>query len=54
MVTATGSKAGTFSGAPVSAETSRATPRMDRQSALFGVSFKVKTVSSSDSVSRTD
>jgi hypothetical protein len=34
---------GSVSAAPVSADTSRATPWIDRQSALFGVSLIVKT-----------
>ncbi len=40
-LTATGAQVGAFSGAPVSAATSRATPSTDRQSALFGVSLMV-------------
>src|SRR5690606_7074659 len=51
-VTGTGCAAGTDSGAPVRADTSRATPRMDRQSARLGVSFSVNRVSSRSSASR--
>ena len=51
---ATGGNAGAFSGEPVSAETSRATPNTLRPWARLGVSLRVKTVSSSRSKSRTD
>src|SRR3990172_6913305 len=43
---------GDVSLAPVSAGTSRATPSTDRQSARFGVSFKVRSLSSSSRYSR--
>ncbi|MCY1237767.1 hypothetical protein D9M72_504760 [compost metagenome] len=46
IVTGTGDMSGRFSAAPVSADTSRATPWIDRQSALFGVSLMTKTWSS--------
>src|ERR1700761_8103079 len=50
--TSTGLISSGFSGAPVIAAVSRATPNTDRQSALFGVSLISKIVSSSFSVSR--
>lgn len=52
IVTGTGSAAGAVSGVPVSAATSRATPRMDRQSARLGVSLSVNKVSSRSSAAR--
>ncbi len=51
-VTATGAIDGIVIGAPVSADTSRATPWIDRQSALFGVSLMMKTWSSRSSTLR--
>jgi len=44
---------GTSRRAPVNAETSRATPRIERQSARFGVSLSVMIRSSSPSTPRT-
>ncbi len=48
----TGVKTGSFNGAPVSAETSRAIPNTDRLCARLGVSLSVNSVSSSFSASR--
>ena len=45
--TGMGAIAGTFSGAPVSADTSRATPSTLKQCARLGVSLRVNSVSSS-------
>ena len=45
---------GNVNAAPVMAETSRAIPAIDRQSARLGVSFNVSNVSSSASAARTD
>src|SRR5690606_17492687 len=53
-VTGTAAALGADNGAPVRAATSRATPRIDRQSARLGVSFRVNSVSSRSSASRSD
>src|SRR3954468_10777444 len=50
---ATGSNLGSLSGAPVSADSSRATPYTDRACARLGVSLSVKTCSSRFSTPRT-